>query len=222
MLKSTFYFCLAFFVVNQALAQKHVITEEGEVIELNPDGTWINLDDRADRPREQKTPGCDFRVNERDQFAEEQWLIMQSKPLVSHTRSAVEDRVKWEEFAQANINCAYISGNYAAFITWKIQTRAPEEVLGGLSRGNEFKIFLKDSQDVEVEFLDNSLSKEYDEKNYTKFSNHVAFSDEQVKAIIDHPVEKIGVEWDQEYVEYPVENANILIDQFRCVISNVK
>lgn len=201
-----------------ALAQREVTTEEGEIIVLDEDGTWRSIDDRAGEPGDKKTiDGCDYRMLERDQFTEEDWIIMTAQPLVEYTRESKEDDVKWLPFTRIETYNLFTGGNVGAYFKFILQSAAVDEQLEGISKGNELKIFTPGNPPVTLEFEENAITRENYDEETTEYVTYVDFSDVQAQVLNQNPVEKIGVEWNGKYLEYPVSNPDLFQEQLNCI-----
>lgn len=205
------------FYSNNVQAQREATTEDGEIIVLEENGTWRSLDDRAGEPGDTTIAGCDYRMLERDQFTEEDWIIMSAKPIVKYTRQSKEDEVKWLPFLQAETYCLYTGGNVGAYFKFILQSANVNEKLEGIDEGNSLKIFTPGNPPVEAAFRHTAIARENNDDETTTYVSHVQFSDVQAKVLSQNPVEKIGVQWNGKYLEYPVTNNQLFQKQLQCI-----
>lgn len=217
-IKTLLIFTFIGFSLTAAHAQREVETEEGEIIILDEDGTWRSLDDRSGEPGDpRKVEGCEYRMLERDQFTEEEWVIMAAQPLVQFTRESKEEQVKWLPFLRTETYCLFTGGNVGAYFKFVLQSISIDEQLEGIAEGNQLKLFTPGNPPVTVEVEQDAIARENFEKETTEYVTYVDFSDVQAQVLNQNPVEKIGVQWNGKYLEYPVSNADLFIEQLNCI-----
>ncbi len=205
------------FYYNNVHAQREATTDDGEIIILEEDGTWRSINDRANEPGDKTIAGCDYRMLERDQFTEEDWMIMAAQPIVKYTRESKEDEVKWLPFLSAETYCLYTGGNLGAYFKFVLKSAEIDEKLEGIDEGNSLKIFTPGNPPVAVEFKHTAIAREDNDKETTTYVSHVALSDVQAKVLSQNPVEKIGVQWNGKYLDYPVTNEQLFQKQLQCI-----
>lgn len=207
-----------FLAITAAQAQREAETEDGEIIILDDDGTWRSIDDRAGEPGEAKPiEGCEYRMVERDQFTEEDWIIMAAQPLVQYTRESKKSKVKWQSFLRTETYCLFTGGNVGAYFKFILQSPSADEQLEGIAEGNHLKLFTPGNPPVTLAFQQDAIAREDFEKETTVYVTYVEFSDEQAQVLNQNKVEKMGVQWNGKYLEYPVSNPDLFRNQLNCI-----
>lgn len=213
-------FIFTFLYYENSKAQEVVTTRDGEKIILQEDGTWKTMDEDKEISSNNEST-CNFNVLEKDHFVEEQWIVMQSASFLSVTKDQHQDIAKWDQFTKADLYCLYIGGNFGAYFRFEIASDSAQELLGGLSGDNKLKIFTENNPPIVAAFEDQGVKEEKDFQDVTLYKNNVRLSNDQVEVLLKSPVQKIGIEWDKKYLEYPLNDQYIFRDQLTCIIQKI-
>jgi len=113
--------------------------------------------------------------------------------------------------------CLFTGGNVGAYFKFILQSTSVDEQLNGIAEGNQLKLFTPGNPPVTLEVQQDAIAREDFDKETTVYVTYVDFSDVQAQVLNQNQVEKVGVQWNGKYLEYPVSNPDLFRNQLNCI-----
>jgi len=211
-------FILSLFVCSilflQVDAQRVIRTDEGDKYLLYDNGNYKKIVDGDPHVAEQARSDCDFEINRIDPFTNEEWVVMSYDSLVSFTPDSLSEQYSYDNYITILSHLAYITDNEGLFLSLIVQDTT---VAMSLDNENMISFIFAEGAPIEVE-IDSDIERKVNfDKEFTRISVRLDLTDQQSEIIANHDLQKIGIQWEGNYQEYPTSNPDLFREQAYCV-----
>ncbi len=209
-------FILFFSISLSCFGQQVLINDEGDKFIIHENGTWKKIVDDGPQVAKVSRSGCQYKMNQTDQFTEEEHIIMEFDTLVSFTPDSLASQQRHRAYFTGMAHLAFVSSDKGLFLNWNVHS-TEANLMGGLSEGNLVTLEFQNTEPVKLEVAKEATVKLKADKGYTRFSTFVRLNDLQAELVADHPLKSIRINWDNQEISFPVENPGLLMDQVDCI-----